>query len=57
MEKLKITQNIQEIKILNYLVNQQADALFIEGKQVLAAAAHLSVNDINGCLQKLYRAS
>ena len=54
---MKISANLQEIPILNELVHDQAQLLFSEGKQILAAAAHLSINDITGCLLKLYRSN
>lgn len=37
------------------LVNTQAIGLFNRGKQILAATAHLAINDTVACLQKLIR--
>lgn len=42
---------------LRELVNTQARALFNRGQQVLAAAAHLAINDTSACLEKLIRAN
>ena len=40
---------------LKQIIAKESDTMFFEGKTLLAAACHLSVNDFQGCIESLVR--